>query len=270
MSASKEEAASKHTGLPAHTVTINQLVGHNMALYREAAGLTQEQLGKRLGGWTKVAVSAAERSWDGKRVRKFDADELVAIASALGVPVVALLLPPSDAGTAVDYIFTAGSAPVPPIDAVGMFAHLSTAGEGDAPVMKAFRERVMALGASGLFPVADQVIADARREADETLGRARREADEILGKVRDHAMQITGDARGRAESLERDAIERHRQAMGSLVPQREELERRIDDLRAFEREYRSRLLAYLEGQVRDLRAGAADYGTFPAVAPPRG
>jgi DivIVA domain-containing protein len=114
---------------------------------------------------------------------------------------------------------------------------------------------------------ADQAIADARREADETLGRARREADEVLTKARRQAEQITGDARARAESLERDAQERHRQAMGSLVQTREELERRVDDLRAFEREYRSRLKAYLEGQLRDLEAGVTDAGPFPTVGP---
>jgi DivIVA domain-containing protein len=114
---------------------------------------------------------------------------------------------------------------------------------------------------------ADQAIADARREADETLGRARREADEVLTKARRQAEQITGDARARAESLERDAQERHRQAMGSLVQTREELERRVDDLRAFEREYRSRLKAYLEGQLRDLEAGVTDSGTFPSMGP---
>ncbi len=118
---------------------------------------------------------------------------------------------------------------------------------------------------------ADQAIADARREADETLGRARREADEVLTKARRQAEQITGDARARAESLEGDAQERHRQAMGSLVQQREELERRVDDLRAFEREYRSRLKAYLEGQLRDLEAGVTDSGAFPTMGstPPR-
>src|SRR6202035_902097 len=112
---------------------------------------------------------------------------------------------------------------------------------------------------------ADQAIADARREADETLGRARREADEVLTKARRQAEQITGDARARAESLERDEQERHRQAMGSLVQTREELERRVDDLRAFEREYRSRLKAYLEGQLRDLEAGVTETGGFAAV-----
>src|ERR1700734_1708692 len=121
--------------------------------------------------------------------------------------------------------------------------------------------RVLALAQQ----TADQAIADARREADETLGRARREADDILGKARRQAEQITADARSRAESLERDAQERHRQAMGSLVQQREELERRVDDLRAFEREYRSRLKAYLEGQLRDLEAGVTDSGAFPTM-----
>ena len=114
---------------------------------------------------------------------------------------------------------------------------------------------------------ADQAIADARREADDTLGRARREADEVLTKARRQAEQIPGDAPARAASLERDAPERPRQAMGSLVTQREELERRVDDLRAFEREYRSRLKAYLEGQLRDLEAGVTDSGTFPAMPP---
>ena len=111
--------------------------------------------------------------------------------------------------------------------------------------------RVLALAQQ----TADQAIADARREADETLGRARREADDILGKARRQAEQITSDARARAESLERDAQERHRQVMGSLVQNREELERRVDDLRAFERDYRSRLTAFFEGQLKDLWAG---------------
>jgi len=125
--------------------------------------------------------------------------------------------------------------------------------------------RVLALAQQ----TADQAVADARREADETLGRVRREADEILGKARRQAEQITSDARARAESLERDAQERHRKAMGSLVQQREELERRVDDLRGFEREYRSRLKAYFEDQLRELEAGSQqDTGGFTALGPP--
>ncbi|TNY34743.1 DivIVA domain-containing protein [Thermomonospora catenispora] len=118
--------------------------------------------------------------------------------------------------------------------------------------------RVLALAQQ----TADQAIADARREADETLGRARREAEEIVGKARRQADQIISEARSRAEALDRDAQERHRQVMGSLVQQREELEREVDNLRAFEREYRSRLKVYLEGQLRELEVGAAEGGPF--------
>jgi hypothetical protein len=87
----------------------------------------------------------------------------------------------------------------------------------------------------------------------------------VLVKATRQAMQITGDARARAESLELDAQERHRQAMGSLVQTREELERRVDDLRAFERECRSRLKAYVGGQLSDLEADVTDSGTFPSM-----
>jgi len=107
---------------------------------------------------------------------------------------------------------------------------------------------------------ADQAVADARREADDTLGRARREAGDILTKARHQAEQITSDALARSESLERDAQERYRQALGSLMQQREDLERKVDDLGAFEREHRGRLRAYLEGQLRDLDAGAGGDG----------
>ncbi|WP_067186699.1 DivIVA domain-containing protein [Microtetraspora niveoalba] len=121
--------------------------------------------------------------------------------------------------------------------------------------------RVLALAQQ----TADQAIADARREADETVTRARREADDILGKARRQAEQIIGDARARAETLERDAQERHRQAMGSLVQTRDELERKVEELRSFEREYRSRLKLYLEQQLADLNVSAENSGGFPIV-----
>lgn len=128
--------------------------------------------------------------------------------------------------------------------------------------------RVLALAQQ----TADQAIADARREADETVTRARREADDILTKARRQAEQVIGDARARAETLERDAQERHRQAMGSLVQTRDELERKVEELRSFEREYRSRLKLYLENQLTELNAashesGAGGFSVMPGSTP---
>jgi hypothetical protein len=41
----------------------------------------------------------------------------------------------------------------------------------------------------------------------------------------------------------------------SLIAERDDLRRQIDDLRAFEREYRGRLLAFHENRARALREG---------------
>jgi transcriptional regulator with XRE-family HTH domain len=93
--------------VPGHHVTVNQLIAYNMARWRKAAGLTQAELGERIGGWSGATVSAAERSWDGKRIRQFTADEIVAIALELGVPVPAMFLPPEGDGAAIRYLFHA-------------------------------------------------------------------------------------------------------------------------------------------------------------------
>lgn len=97
---------------PERAITVNMLVAYNIARWRRAAGMTQEQLGAELGGWTKTAVSAAERSWDGRRVRKFDADELADLASIFRIPIPAFFLPPDDDGTACRYVIASGSVPM--------------------------------------------------------------------------------------------------------------------------------------------------------------
>lgn len=102
------QAASSYGSLPGEHVTVNQVVAYNMRYFRKAAGMTQEELGERIG-LSFRAVSAAEKTWertDG-RGRIFDADLMARIAWALGVPVTALLLPPADDGIEKRYTFRA-------------------------------------------------------------------------------------------------------------------------------------------------------------------
>jgi DivIVA domain-containing protein len=122
----------------------------------------------------------------------------------------------------------------------------------DAPADdEAAGDRYPATGIRALAQhVADQAIAAARRDAAETIAHARRRAEEILQTATRQAGQAVSEATARAESLERDARERHRQAIGSLGPLREELESRVDYLRAFEREYRGTLKAYLASAIQ--------------------
>ena len=64
-----------------------------MARLRRAAGMSQEEFGAKMGGWSVASVSAAERSVTGTRVKKFDMDEAVRIAGVFGVGVEELLKP---------------------------------------------------------------------------------------------------------------------------------------------------------------------------------
>lgn len=94
--------------LPVEVITPNQLIGYNMSYWRRKRHMTQEELGEhleRLTGrnWSKASVSAAERSWDGKRVRQFDADEIMALANVLEVPLTAFWLLPTDDGQTTQY-----------------------------------------------------------------------------------------------------------------------------------------------------------------------
>jgi vacuolar-type H+-ATPase subunit H len=111
---------------------------------------------------------------------------------------------------------------------------------------------------------AARVLALAQQTADQAIAEARSEANKIVGEARTRAEGMERDARAKADALERDAQEKHRVAMGSLESARATLERKVDDLRAFEREYRTRLKSYLDSQLRQLEAQADD-----SLAPPR-
>lgn len=93
---------------PAVTLAMDQVVAINVRYWRKAAGLTQAQLGERLG-WSAAVVSAAERSVaENRDRRRFDAQELTELCIALGVPLSALFLPPPGDGEEASYQFTAG------------------------------------------------------------------------------------------------------------------------------------------------------------------
>src|SRR6476660_4660651 len=103
---------------------------------------------------------------------------------------------------------------------------------------------------------AAQQAAPAQPAPSETatgiLALAQRTADEHIAEARTQADRIIGEARTRAEQLKREADDKHRQMIGSMETERVTLEREVEKLRTFEREYRSRLKNYLKGQLREL------------------
>lgn len=117
---------------------------------------------------------------------------------------------------------------------------------------------------------ADSMLSDARMKSEQLLSEARTKSDSLVNDARARAETMLNDARTRAETLERqsrdkaaslvgDAERKQNEIIGSVQREKSVLEKKIDELRTFEREYRTRLKTYLESQLRDLegRASAA-------------
>jgi DivIVA domain-containing protein len=121
--------------------------------------------------------------------------------------------------------------------------------------------------ASGMLSEAqtrsEQLLADARTKADSLVNEARTRAEALLNSAHIRAEALDRQSQEKAATLERDATQRHSQIIGSISHEKSVLEKKVDELRAVEREYRSRLKAYLESQLRelDLRALAASADT---------
>ncbi|GAB3249707.1 DivIVA domain-containing protein [Arthrobacter pigmenti] len=86
------------------------------------------------------------------------------------------------------------------------------------------------------------------------LAMAQRLHDEYVNAGVEQRDKIISEAQVEAHGLVNDAQEKSRKTLGELEQQRAVLERKVEQLRGFERDYRSRLKAYIEGQLRDLDA----------------
>ncbi|MDQ2710280.1 MAG: DivIVA domain-containing protein [Actinomycetota bacterium] len=110
---------------------------------------------------------------------------------------------------------------------------------------------------------ADGMLGDARAKSEQLLSEARAKADGLVNEARVRAETMLNDARTRAETMERqsrdkagalvgEAERKQNEIVGSIQREKAMLDKKIDELRTFEREYRTRLKTYLESQLRDL------------------
>lgn len=184
-------------GIPSEHITIDQLVARNVRRWRLAAGLTQEELGARLG-WTgpraAANVSAAERSADPSRdARRFDAQALTELSLALSIPIVAFFFPPEDDGQRVRYLFTAAGDERDMSDFMAL--SVMTDSPDDQPVMQAYRQAWTALAGRYLDEEWQLEVGSWLRPIEEPELRAER-----AERLRDAAQQLRDDraALGRA------------------------------------------------------------------------
>ncbi len=114
-------------------------------------------------------------------------------------------------------------------------------------------------------------VATPRIESDNAAGMlalAQKLHDEHVDAGKAERTKIVTEAQEHASRLVREAEIKQRETLGDLDQQRLVLERKVEQLRSFEREYRSRLKAYLEGQLRELEAKASSGGSAPEMPSP--
>jgi DivIVA domain-containing protein len=103
--------------------------------------------------------------------------------------------------------------------------------------------------AAANLPPAEQGLASVRilelaqRTADEAVASARIESEQLLNAAKSTSEDLVTEAKLSVASITRE-----------FEVQRVAMERRVEELRAYEREYRGRLRSYLEGQLRELES----------------
>lgn len=98
----------------------------------------------------------------------------------------------------------------------------------------------------------EQLLSEARAKADTMVNEARQRAETMLNEARTRAETVERQARDKATTLERDAERKHSELIGAATNEKGKLEKKIEELRTFEREYRTRLRTMLESSLRDL------------------
>lgn len=99
-------------------------------------------------------------------------------------------------------------------------------------------------------------VQDASAAAAQLLEIAANNADQLVDEAKAAADRIMHEARSRAERVDSETAERRSHLFADLERDRRNLERELEELRAFERAYRSRLKRYLESQLAGLEAQA--------------
>jgi DivIVA domain-containing protein len=120
--------------------------------------------------------------------------------------------------------------------------------------------------------VAAPVAAPAADSADETAGTtnllqlARRLHEEHVKEGAEKRDALIAEGHATAARVVAEAEAKQRAQMSALDAERSSLEKKIDELRTFEREYRQKLKNYIEGQLRDLES-ASPVGAGAGNAP---
>ncbi len=99
---------------------------------------------------------------------------------------------------------------------------------------------------------ADRLTAEAKAESDRVLADAKSQSEALITDATTRAEAAERDSRIRADSLDKEAQSKYDEVLGRLAEVRVSLEKKIVDLRVYEREYRGRLKSWISEQLAQL------------------
>ncbi len=105
-------------------------------------------------------------------------------------------------------------------------------------------------------PAQPQSELDEQTSTTNLLQLARRLHEEHVREGIEKRDALIAEGHATAARVVAEAEAKQRQQMGILDQERVALEKRVDELRAFERDYRAKLKSYIEGQLRELDTAA--------------
>jgi DivIVA domain-containing protein len=101
---------------------------------------------------------------------------------------------------------------------------------------------------------ADNWVAQHKAEAERLLRDTQARASAQLTEAENRAKQLVAESQDRAVKTVSEAEQRASAITAQFEQRKAALERRVEELRVYEREYRTRLRNYLESQLRELDA----------------
>jgi DivIVA domain-containing protein len=99
---------------------------------------------------------------------------------------------------------------------------------------------------------ADRLTEEARAESEKMLAEAKSHSDALVNDATTRAAAAERDSKIKAEALDAEAKARYDEVIGNLANERVVLEKKIQDLRSYEREYRGRLKSWISDQLAQL------------------
>jgi len=102
----------------------------------------------------------------------------------------------------------------------------------------------------------ETMLSDAKNQSESMVSDAKNRSQQMLTEATTRAQALTRDSQLKAEAIDREAQRKYTDVMTQLTEQRTALEKKIDDLRIYEREYRSRLKGWITEQLAQLDEGA--------------